>query len=80
MHLIIEKSEGRLYAYCEDAAQFKEMATVYRNSLDKLSPLVLEDECDLSDLPDNSYIAFELKLPPKKKAAKKPQKKKKRAT
>lgn len=80
MYLIIEKSEGRLYAYCEDAAQFKKMAMVYRNGLEKLSPSVLEDECDLSDLPDNSYIQFELKLPLKKKAAKKPQKKKKRAT
>ena len=80
MYIVIEKSEKRLYAYCEDAAQFKTMEKTYRSSMQKLSPQALEDECDLSDLPNNAYIPFELKTPPKKKAAKKPQKKKKRAT
>lgn len=80
MYIVIEKSEKRLYAYCEDAVQFKAMEKTYRNSMQKLTPQTLEDECDLSDMPNNAYIPFELKTPPKKKAAKKPKKKKKRAT
>lgn len=81
MHLIIEKSGGRLYAYTEDAAQFKQMEMVYRHALKKLQPKTLEDECDLSDLPNNSYIAFKLAaVKAAKQPAKKPKKKKKRAT
>jgi hypothetical protein len=75
MYIVIEKSAGRLYAYCEDAAQFKQMEKVYRHTLEKLTPQTLDDEPDLSDIPNNSYIPFKLSAgPAKKKSAKKPKK------
>lgn len=60
MYIIIEKSEGRLYAYRETAAQFKVMEKAYRNSMQKLTPQALDDECDLSDLPNNAYLVFKI--------------------
>lgn len=74
MHLVIEKNDGRLYAYREDATQFKAMEKTYRNSLQKLQPQTLDDECDLSDMPNNSYIVFNVvsQKPTTSKKKKKP--------
>ena len=73
MYLIIEKSRGRFYAYRESASHFR-AAEKERPELKKLPAKVLDDECDLSDLPNNSYIIFKLAV---RKPTKKPKKKKK---
>lgn len=73
MYVIVEKSRGRLYAYREDAAHFR-AAEKERQDLKKLPPKVLDAECDLSDLPNNSYIVFKLAV---RKPTKNPKKKKK---
>lgn len=78
MYLIVEKSRGRLYAYREDAAHFK-AAEKERHDLKKLTPKILDDECDLSDFPNNAYVRFKLASKPTKKPTKKT-KKKSRAT
>lgn len=65
MYLIIHK-EGRVYASIETKKHFKQ-AEEHRKNLRKLSPKVLDDECDLSHYGDNFYIV----IPVKKKAYRK---------
>jgi|688.fasta_scaffold381801_3 hypothetical protein len=57
MYLILEKGEHGTYAYVENNQQFKKMAH-YRESMQELPQKTLNDECDLRDLPINSYIIF----------------------
>lgn len=84
MYLLIEKTQKGLYAYREDDKTFRIMQKTYRKGLKKLAPAVLDNECDLSDMPHNAYIVFKLaetratkKPKAKKPKAKQPKKKKK---
>ena len=79
--LIIEKITNDIYAYVESASQYAKMSK-HRRATKKLPVKVLDDECDLSFLPDHSYIVVNIvdEKPKKKKPAKKkPAKKKKKA-
>lgn len=72
MRLIIEKSHNRAYAYREDESVFQRMEKDRCQTLDKLRVDRLDKECDLTDLPNNTYIVLQLKTSkPKKKTKKK---------
>ncbi len=59
MYLIIEKSD-RLYASFETNEHFKQ-ANKYRGNLTRIEPTVLDEECDLTQLPNWSYIVIDVK-------------------
>lgn len=73
MYVIIEKSRGRLYSYRESQPHF-DAAEPQRKHLKRLPQKVLDNECDLADLPDESYVVFKMH---QSKPATKPKKKKK---
>ena len=58
MKLIIERLDGRFYAYPEDEAHFWHVqASSQRADGRQVSPSALSDECDLHKvLNDNDYI------------------------
>lgn len=55
MYLIIEKYCHQTYAYFEQADHFHAIQP-QRAGLLRLSGKVLDDECDLSSMPNNSYL------------------------
>lgn len=57
MYLIIEKYRGDIYAYFEDRSHFKQTQN-HRGGLRRLNGKCLDDECDLKDFPDNSYVVI----------------------
>lgn len=59
MYLIIEKSDS-LYASFETSEHFKK-AEKYRTNLTRLTPALLDDECDLEKLPHWSYLVIKVK-------------------
>lgn len=65
MKLIIEKSEGRVYASIESKKHFNE-AEKERQNLRRLDPKVLDEECDLSHYGDDFYIVIPVKKKPVK--------------
>lgn len=64
MYLIIQKTD-RIYASIETKKHFKQ-AEEHRKNLLKLSPKVLDEECDLSHYGDNFYIVVPIKKKPVK--------------
>lgn len=75
MKLVIEKMDYRLYAYVCSEQHFKRTEKEF-DKAKKLPQTVLDKECDLGFLPNNSYIVFNIASRPKKR---KPAKKKCRA-
>lgn len=60
-HLIVEKSNGRLFVYRETEEHFKlAEAEREREKLHQLPADLLDFECDLSSYADNTYFVFKL--------------------
>lgn len=70
MYLVIEKIYRGIYAYMEDDEHFKKMEP-HRGR--QLPASVLNEECDLHCLPENSHVVFKIvNSKPKTKAKPKP--------
>ena len=59
--LIIQNIDGYLYAYREDEQHFNDVERSRMQDSTRLKQCILDDECDLSNLPENSHIVFEIK-------------------
>lgn len=71
MKLVIEKMDYRLYAYVCSERHFKKIDKEFGKSK-RLPRKILNEECDLGFLPNNSHIVFDIADKPKKrKSAKK---------
>ena len=62
MKLILEKSD-RIYLYIEQEGHHEIVEPDRARTLNKCGPEVLKNTCDLTFLPDNTYIVFDIKLP-----------------
>lgn len=60
MYLIIEKYCYQTYAYFEQPDHFHEVQP-HRGGLLRLSGNCLDEECDLSSMPNNSYLVIPVK-------------------
>ena len=56
MYLVLEKSIS-FYAYFEESPHHEKMEKMRRN-LQRVEPVVLDDECDLSLLTSNTYMVI----------------------
>lgn len=61
MKLIIEKTEGSYYAYIEDQHQHDTVEPGRSADNVRMKQSWLSESCNLADLPDNSYIVFDIK-------------------
>lgn len=59
--LIIERIGCNFYAYVEDASHHSVVQPKRLQESTLLDQSSLENECDLSSLPSNSHLIFELK-------------------
>ena len=60
MYLIIQKSDGKIFAYFEDKKHFK-ASDLERKNLTRLKATVFYGECDLSEYGDNIYMVIPVK-------------------
>lgn len=60
MKLVIKKESGYIYA-CRESNKHYKVVEPQRSHLKRLDPNVLDYECDLGQLQDNSYIVFDIK-------------------
>jgi hypothetical protein len=59
--LVIQRIDNSFYAYREDEDHFCNVELFRKKDSTRLKQHILDDECDLSALPENSYIVFEIK-------------------
>ena len=59
--LIIQRTYNSFYAYREDEHHFASVETSRMKDSTRLKQCILDDECNLTGLPENSYIVFEIK-------------------
>jgi hypothetical protein len=58
-YIIIEHSDGKYYSYRESVDHFKVAEeTRSKSGLKKVSETLLDEDCDLSSLPNNTYIVL----------------------
>lgn len=60
MYLIIQRSNGKTYAYFEDKKHFK-VAEKDRRHLTRIKMTILDQECDISQHGDNIYMVIPVK-------------------
>jgi hypothetical protein len=58
--LIIEKNKNGFYAYRESEQHFNNVEPSRIKKGTRLKQCTLDEECDLSMLPDESHIVFEI--------------------
>jgi hypothetical protein len=60
MKLIIEKTDGQYYAYVEDQHHHDTVEPGRSAENVRMKQSWLDESCDLADMPDNSYIVFNI--------------------
>lgn len=59
--LIIEKSDGRIYAYFESGRHFRDMQQQRVEELMELPPRLLCEQCDLDAYADGTFFCIDVK-------------------
>lgn len=59
-YLIVQKIDDEYFVYREDENHFNDVEKSRKKDSRRLKQSWLDESCDLSDMPDNSYIVFNI--------------------